>query len=77
MIRFTDEGEDWIDNWLEKNSLVSWFENPRPWTIEKNLINQLYLPLNIQGNLNNPFKSTLIDLRKNAKERAMNLPIIK
>ena len=76
MIRFTDEGEDWIDNWLEKNSLVSWFENPRPWKIEKNLINLLYLPLNIQGNLNNPFKSTLIDLRKNARERAMNSPVI-
>ncbi len=76
MIRFTDEGEDWIDNWLEKNSLVSWFENPQPWKIEKNLINQLYLPLNIQGNLNNAFKSTLIDLRKKARERAMNLAII-
>ena len=38
MIRFTDEGEDWIDNWLEKNSLVSWFENSQPWKIEKNII---------------------------------------
>ena len=77
MIRFTDEGEDWIDNWLEKNSLVSWFANQHPWKIEKNLINQLYLPFNIQGNVNNPFKSTLIDLRKNAKDRAKNLPVIK
>ena len=77
MIRFTDEGEDWIDNWLEKNSLVSWFANQHPWKIEKNLINKLYLPFNIQGNLNNPFKSTLIDLRKNARERATNLPVIK
>ena len=48
-----------------------------PWKIEKNLINKLYLPFNIQGNLNNPFKSTLIDLRKNARERATNLPVIK
>ena len=77
MIRFTDEGEDWIDNWLEKNSLVSWFENQHPWKIEKSLINKLYLPFNIQGNLNNPFKPTLIDLRKNARERAMSLSIIK
>ena len=76
MIRFTDEGEDWIDNWLEKNSLVSWFANQHPWKIETNLINQLYLPLNIQGNLDNPFKSILIDLRKKARERAMNLAII-
>ena len=69
MIRFTDEGEDWIDNWSEKYSLVSWFENPRPWKIETNLINQLYLPFNIQGNLNNPFKPALIDLKKRQEKK--------
>lgn len=76
MFRFTDKGERFINDWLDENSLISWFEYSKPWEIEKHLINQLYLPLNIQGNINNPFKIDLLRLRKQAKQKAKILAII-
>jgi hypothetical protein len=49
--------------------LVTWIEHPEPWVVEKKLIRELALPLNLQGN-DHLFRPVLRRLRTDAKARA-------
>jgi hypothetical protein len=71
---FTHLGEQWLDNWMEKNAFVCWIEHPEPWKLELELIESLPLPLNIQDN-HHPFSIELSNLRKEAKRMAREKPI--
>ena len=54
---------------MSRNAFVTWVEHPEPWVVEKKLIRELALPLNLQGN-DHPFRPVLTGLRMQAKARA-------
>ena len=74
---FTHKGEQWLDRWLEKNAFVYFIEHMEPWDLEKVLIKEISLPLNIQGNKNHPFAKSLSKIRRDARTLARDKPIAK
>lgn len=71
----TRAGEEWLSDWLGKNSLVCWRAHPTPWVLEDELMRMYSLPLNIQGNGHHGFYPTLRRLRAEAVARARGLPV--
>ena len=67
---FTHIGEQWLDEWMEKNAFVCWVKHPEPWELEKDLLKTISCPLNIQGNKDHLFADRLSELRKEAKRVA-------
>ena len=67
---FTHIGEQWLDNWMEENAFVAWFEDDAPWVIEDALLASIGLPLNIKGNKHHPFSSDLSQMRRQALQKA-------
>jgi hypothetical protein len=59
---------------MAKNAFVCWAEHATPWVLEKELLNSLALPLNIQENPH-PFARELMRKRKQALQQARELPI--
>lgn len=72
---FTHLGEQWLDQWMEANAFVCWIEHPCPWELERELLHNLSLPLNIMGNDGHSFSKHLGQLRRQAIEAARNSPI--
>ena len=66
----THVGEQWLDAWMQENALVCWMEHPDPYAMEKEILQALSLPLNLQDNQAHPFWAELSDLRKEAKRSA-------
>lgn len=64
------EGESVLSTWMAKNAFVTWVMQEEPWIFEDKIINQLNLPLNLQGNRSHPFHSTLSRIRKECKDAA-------
>ena len=71
---FTHLGEQWLDEWMEKNTRISWILDPEPWVIEENIFKIVSLPLNLKGN-EHSFKSILSNFRKMSIEQARILDI--
>jgi DNA-binding PadR family transcriptional regulator len=71
----THLGEQWLDAWMQENALVCWIEHPDPCAMEKEILQALSLPLNLQDNQAHPFWAELSDLRKEAKRSARGEPI--
>ena len=69
-------GETILSEWLENNAFVVWMVHPEPWVLEEELICRLSLPLNLDQNKKHPFHKTLSDIRKLAKQKARELPIV-
>jgi hypothetical protein len=72
---FTHSGEQWLDEWMAENAFVCWTCHPTPWEIEKDILQRISLPLNIQDNTHHPFSSHLSDKRKHAKRLARDSEI--
>ena len=72
---FTHLGEQWLDRWMEENAFVSWTEHATPWKLEDELLQTLSLPLNIKGNQDHIFSSTLNKSRKDAIRNARSNPV--
>jgi len=72
---FTHLGEQWLDQWMEANAFVCWIEHQSPWELERELLHNLSLPLNIMGNDGQSFPKHLGQLRRQAIEAARNSPI--
>ncbi len=72
----THRGEQSLDEWMEKNAFVSWIEHASPWELERELLDKLSCPLNIQGNSRHPFYAQLKMLMLEAVARARKLPIV-
>jgi len=70
------EGETRLSSWMSENALVSWGVHPRPWEPEKELIGSVSLPLNLDQNRTHPYHPDLSALRRAAKNRARELPIL-
>jgi hypothetical protein len=70
------EGEATLSEWMSKNAFIVWFEHPRPWEPEEEIIKAVSLPLNLDQNKNHDFYLKLKQLRSHAKELARTLPIL-
>ena len=75
--RFTPAGEAKLRSWMAHYARVCWVEHPEPWAVEDWLIRDLFLPLNLAGNRQHPFHSTLSEIRRRAKARARRLPTMR
>lgn len=71
---FTHSGEQWLDQWMEKNARVYWVADEEPWVLEETLISNISLPLNLQGN-NHSFKPILSAMRSKAMAEAKIMEI--
>jgi len=74
-LTFTHHGEQWLDDWMERSAHVGWIEHPEPWMVEREFLEMVSLPLNIQDNRHHPFSEQLSELRSAAKREAKEMPI--
>jgi hypothetical protein len=74
-ITLTHAGEQWLDEWMNKNAFIAWTTHPEPWTIEKRLLREISCPLNLADNKHHPFAAVLKKMRTEALQRAKALPI--
>ena len=70
------EGEEALSQWMADNAFVCWEQDDAPWVRERELIEELPLPLNLDANQSNPFAATLSGLRHSAREVARQLPVV-
>ncbi len=70
-------GEAALSEWLDENARIAWVVLPEPWLVEKELIQRLSLPLNLEFNSAHPFHTRLSELRRNARRHARALPPIR
>jgi hypothetical protein len=68
-------GEATLSKWMAEHAVVSWLVHPEPWSIEGQLIKEISLPLNIQGNGDHPFVPHLRHIRSRARDGAKSLPV--
>ena len=69
------DGEERLSQWMAENALVTWLNADEPWTLEEDLIARLDLPLNLDQNRRHPFHSVLSAKRREARKRALALPL--
>jgi hypothetical protein len=74
--RTFSQGERFLDEWMKENAFVCWAECNEPWIIEEQLISTLSLPLNLDQNTHHPFCSVLKAIRREAANRARELPVV-
>src|SRR5262245_35348251 len=74
-VTLTHPGEQYLDEWMDKNAFVSWMALPEPCLIEHQMLRELSCPLNIKDNEHHTFCSTLKKLRSDAICQARTLPI--
>lgn len=74
-LTFTEQGERRISEWMGRHARVTWVQAGSPWLPEMQAIQQLSLPLNLQGNSGHPYYPTLKALRAEHKATARGLPV--
>ena len=67
----TNQGEQALDAWMDRNIFLVWKEMEKPWLLEEELLKELSIPLNLQGNEQHPFHPELSRIRSNAKNQAV------
>jgi hypothetical protein len=68
-------GEGALSEWMGDNAYVAFLPVAQPWFVEKELVSQVPLPLNLDMNAH-PFRATLSAIRGAAREQARRLPIV-
>ena len=63
-------GEAVLSKWLHEHALVAVIAHPTPWSVEKDLIALLDLPLNLQHNQHHPFHCALASARAQVRAEA-------
>ncbi len=71
------QGEKRLSEWLAANAFVVWITTAEPWVVERELIETISPPLNLEYNRKHPFYPALSEIRKSAKQRAKLLPILR
>lgn len=69
-------GETILREWMAKNALVAVLEHEQPWLPERDIIECLDLPLNIEHNAHNPQRQFVRDTRAACKARARSSPVL-
>ena len=72
----TRRGEDILSEWMRENAFVSWVHIEEPWLVERNIIANTFLPLNLQHNQQNINYLTVSQIRMQANIIAQTLPPI-
>jgi hypothetical protein len=75
-LTFTHHGERQISEWMSRHARVTWVKADRPWLAETRAIEQLSLPLNLQGNSHHPYYPLLKALRAEHRTMARALPVV-
>lgn len=75
-LTFTRDGERQISEWMSRHARVTWVQVDSPWHPEERAIQELSLPLNLQGNRHHPYYATLKVLRAHHRATARELPIV-
>ncbi|NKX55950.1 GIY-YIG nuclease family protein [Arthrobacter mobilis] len=75
-LTFTSNGERQISEWMSRHARVTWVQAESPWRPETLAIEELSLPLNLQGNSHHPYYPTLKNLRAKHRAAARELPIV-
>ena len=70
------EGEAVLSQWMADNAFVCWQQEDAPWLRERELIEELPLPLNLDGNKSNPFAAMVSGLRRSSWARSILLYVI-
>lgn len=74
---FTNPGEQILDRWMDEHAFVAWFPCQRAWEVEDEILRSgLSLPLNLAGNPAAHHVEYLSTLRRSARARANELPLI-
>lgn len=60
---------------MGRHATVTWVQTGSPWLPEMQAIQQLSLPLNLQGNSGHPYYPTLKALRAEHTATARGLPV--
>lgn len=69
-LTFGKDGEEQLSEWMAANAFVCWVEHPRPWKVEREIIERLQPPLNIEENAEHPFCARLSALRSEMRKKA-------
>jgi hypothetical protein len=69
-------GEAALSTWMGANAFVTWLVDPMPWNLEERLIRERCLPLNLDQNDAHPFHAVLKEVRRQARARARELPVL-
>jgi hypothetical protein len=69
-------GEAALSDRMAANAFVTWTTCEAPWELERQLIAELCLPLNLDQNRHSVFHARLSEIRRAAKQRARELPIV-
>jgi hypothetical protein len=74
---FTNPGERRLDDWLADHAFVVWTEAEKPWAVEREILaSGMALPLNLDGNTRPEHIALLSGVRRQARERAVALPVV-
>jgi hypothetical protein len=75
--RFTfAAGETLLSAWMATHAHVTWQPVSSPWRAEQQLIRSICLPLNLDQNKHHRFHARLTALRREARMRARELPVL-
>ena len=66
----THAGEQALDMWLHLHARVCWVEHQQPWILEDRMLEEISLPLNLEGNNHHPFYPRLREIRAQAIDAA-------
>jgi hypothetical protein len=69
-------GEATLTDWMAANALVCWHQTDEPWSVERQLLRDLVLPLNLDQPRYSSFHHDLSVLRRAARETARELPVV-
>jgi hypothetical protein len=72
---FGREGEARLSSWMAEHARVVWTVAADPWTVEKRLIKEMVLPLNLDQNRHSPFHQQLSALRTAQRSLARSSPV--
>jgi hypothetical protein len=61
---------------MGNNAFVAYFPRAEPWSLERALITEIPLPLNLDMNAHHPFRPILSEIRRKARDEARRLPIV-
>jgi hypothetical protein len=69
-------GEAALSEWMAANAFVTWTTCKAPWELERQLINELCLVLNLDQNRHSVFHARLTEIRRATKQRARELSAV-
>lgn len=69
-LTFGADGEARLSVWMSAHARVSFIAAPAPWNLERHILSETSLPLNLLGNDSHAFFATLGSIRSEARSRA-------